>query len=147
MWARLLLLGCSLEVAVDGSSHLRMKHQEILLIAAAAPSDVRNPNISTYCSCCSWLYEEFWFCLDLSQRCCCSCVAGSSTEAQRRCCGQGAKSPLKLVIQTSNDRAAPPSDPTHPTTAFKNWALFFPHVLKGEFPPFRALLGVPFSGS
>lgn len=42
MWARLLLLGCSLEVAVEGSSHLRMK----------------TPGNSSDCCCCCWCEES-----------------------------------------------------------------------------------------
>jgi hypothetical protein len=120
MWARLLLLGCSLEVAVEGSSQLRMK----------------TPGNTSYCCCCCFWCEEskypylllllflimwrvfgfVWTCRNAAAASGALVAEGSSTDAQRRCCGQGAKSPFKLVVQISNDPTAPPSDPTHPTT-------------------------------
>jgi hypothetical protein len=86
-----------------------------LLIAPAAPDYVKN-------------FGFVWTCRNAAAAPASGAlVAGSSTDAQRRCCGQGAKRPLKLVVQTSNDPAAPPSDPTHPTLHLKI-GLFSSHM-------------------
>jgi hypothetical protein len=155
MWTRLLLLGCSLEVAVEGSSHLRMK----------------TPGNTSYCCCCCcsfWCEESkylyllllllliMWRILVLS-----GLVAtlllllrlALSSRGPPRMHNDAVAVKAQKARWNSWSKLRTTQRPLPPTphtllrpTAFKNWALFFPHVLKGEFPPFRALLGVLFQG-
>jgi hypothetical protein len=156
MWARFLLLGGSLEVAVEGSSHLRMK----------------TPGNTSYCCCCCcsfWCDESkylyllllllliMWRVLVLSGlvatllphlRLALSSRGPPRTHNDAVAVkAQNARWNLWSKFRTTR-RPLPPAPHIllHPTT-FKNWALFLPTCAKRRVSALSGTFGGPFSGT